>query len=74
MATNFPGALDSFSTKTSGDTISESHINDPQDSIEALEVKLAHTIPETVYRKTVPESVSRTASIGDPCPLAKALD
>ena len=39
-ATNFPTSLDSYSTKNSGDTISESHINDPQDAIEALEAKV----------------------------------
>lgn len=40
MATNYPGALDSYSTKTAGDTIAEGHINDPQDAIEALEAKV----------------------------------
>jgi len=39
-ASNFPGALDSYSTKNAADTISESHINDPQDAIEALEAKV----------------------------------
>ena len=39
-ATNFPGSLDSYSTKSSGDTISEAHINDPQDAIEAIEAKI----------------------------------
>ncbi len=40
MSTNFPSSLDSYSTKSSGDTISEAHINDPQDAIEALEAKV----------------------------------
>jgi hypothetical protein len=40
VATNFPGSLDSYSTKTSGQTIAESHINDPQDAIEAIEAKV----------------------------------
>jgi len=39
-ATNFPGSLDSYSTKSSGDTIAEGHINDPQDAIEAIEAKI----------------------------------
>ncbi|MBU0598968.1 hypothetical protein KKF61_08360 [Patescibacteria group bacterium] len=40
MATNFPTSLDSYSTKVSGNTIAEGHINDPQDAIEALEAKV----------------------------------
>ena len=40
MATNFPADLDSYSTKGSGDTISEDHINNMQDAIEAIEAKL----------------------------------
>ena len=39
-ASNFPGSLDSYSTKSSGDTIAEGHINDPQDAIEAIEAKV----------------------------------
>lgn len=39
-ATNFPTSLDSYSTKNSGDTISEAHINNVQDAIEALETKI----------------------------------
>ena len=38
-ASNFPGSLDSYSTKSSGDTIAEGHVNDPQDAIEAIEAK-----------------------------------
>src|SRR4030042_6649951 len=40
MATLYPTSLDSYSTKSAGDTISEAHINDPQDAIEALETKV----------------------------------
>jgi len=40
MATNFPTTLDAYSTKNAGDTISESHVNDVQDAVEALEAKL----------------------------------
>ena len=39
MATNYPGSLDSYSTKAASDTIAEGHINDPQDAIEAIEAK-----------------------------------
>ena len=40
MATNYPGSLDSYSTKAASDTIAEGHINDPQDAIEAIEAKV----------------------------------
>jgi len=41
MSTQFPvTAIDSFSTKSSGDTISESHVNDLQDAVMALETKV----------------------------------
>lgn len=40
MASNYPSSLDSYSTKASSDTITEGHINDPQDAIEALEAKV----------------------------------
>lgn len=40
MATNYPGSLDSYSTKNASDTIAEGHINDPQDAIEAIEAKV----------------------------------
>ena len=40
MATNFPTSLDSYSTKNAGDTIDESHVNDLQDAVEALEAKV----------------------------------
>ncbi len=39
-ATNFPGSLDSYSTKNSGDTITEGHVNDIQDAVEAIEAKI----------------------------------
>jgi hypothetical protein len=39
-ATNFPTSLDSYSTKSAGDTIAEGHINDVQDAVEALEAKV----------------------------------
>lgn len=37
MATNFPGSLDSYTTKTSGTTIEASHVNDLQDAVEQIE-------------------------------------
>jgi hypothetical protein len=41
MSTNFPGtAIDSYTTKSSGDTVSESHINNLQDAVVALETKV----------------------------------
>ena len=41
MATNYPTALDSYSTKLDNvDYYAAAHINDPQDAIEALEAKL----------------------------------
>ena len=40
MATNYPGSLDSYSTKAASDTIAEGHINDPQNAIEAIEAKV----------------------------------
>jgi len=39
MATNYPGALDSYTTKNAGDTISESHVNNLQDAVVATETK-----------------------------------
>lgn len=39
-ATNYPGSLDSYTTKSAGDTIQESHVNDMQDAIKAIEAKL----------------------------------
>uniref|UniRef100_A0A6M3JBN1 Uncharacterized protein n=1 Tax=viral metagenome TaxID=1070528 RepID=A0A6M3JBN1_9ZZZZ len=38
----FPTNLDSFSTKTSGQTISESHVNDLQTAIVAVETKIGY--------------------------------
>lgn len=40
MAISFPTSLDTFTTRISGDTISEDHMNDVQDAIEALEAKV----------------------------------
>lgn len=40
MSTNFPTSLDSYTTKNSGDTISEGHVNDLQDAVVAAETKL----------------------------------
>lgn len=40
MAISFPTGLDSFTTRNSGDTISEDHVNDLQDAVEALEAKV----------------------------------
>lgn len=39
-ATNFPTSLDSYTTKTSIHDVQASHINDPQDAIEALQAKV----------------------------------
>ena len=42
MSTNYPGALDSYSTKVDGvDDVLAAHINNPQDAIEAIEAELA---------------------------------
>ena len=43
MAVTFPTALDSFTDRSSGDTISEDHMNDVQDAIELLEAKVGIT-------------------------------
>lgn len=60
MATNYPGSLDSYSTKAVGNTISESHINDPQDAIEAIEEKVG-----TGASGTIAQSAStNTALLG----------
>ena len=40
MAVTFPTTLDSFTDRSSGDTISEDHMNDVQDAIELLEAKV----------------------------------
>lgn len=41
MSTNYPGALDSYSTKVDGvDDVLAAHINNPQDAIEAIEAEL----------------------------------
>jgi len=40
MSSNFPTSLDTYTTKQTGDTIAPSHINNPQDAIEAIEVKV----------------------------------
>ena len=40
MAVTFPTTLDSFADRSSGDTISEDHMNDVQDAIELLEAKV----------------------------------
>jgi len=40
MAVTFPTTLDSFTDRSSGDTISEDHMNDVQDAIEFLEAKV----------------------------------
>lgn len=40
MSTNYPGSLDSYTTKVDGvDDVLAAHINDPQDAIEALEAQ-----------------------------------
>lgn len=41
MSTNYPGSLDSYTTKVDGvDDVLASHINDPQDAIVAIETEL----------------------------------
>ena len=40
MAVTFPTTLDSFADRSSGDTISEDHVNDLQDAVEFLEAKV----------------------------------
>ena len=40
MAVTFPTTLDSFTDRSSGDTISEDHVNDLQDAVEFLEAKV----------------------------------
>lgn len=40
MSTSFPTSLDSYGTKTSGQTVAESHINDIQDAVVALQTKV----------------------------------
>jgi len=40
MATNFPTSLDSYNTKTAGDTIEEGHVNNLQDAMVAAETKV----------------------------------
>lgn len=40
MAINFPTSLDTFTTKTTADDVEAAHMNDPQDAIEALEIKM----------------------------------
>lgn len=39
-STNFPTSLDSYTTKNSGDTILESHVNNLQDAVVATEIKI----------------------------------
>lgn len=40
MSTNFPSSLDSFATRTAGQTIGSAHINNLQDAVAALEAKV----------------------------------
>jgi hypothetical protein len=40
MSTQFPTAIDSFTTKTGGQTIDEAHINNLQDAVVALQTKV----------------------------------
>lgn len=40
MATNFPTSIDSYTTRSDGNTITAAMFNDPQDAIEALEAKV----------------------------------
>lgn len=49
-ATNYPSSLDSYVTRSAGDTIQESHVNDVQDAIEAIEAKLRLSTQNVVSR------------------------
>lgn len=40
MSTNFPSSLDSYTTHAEGDVIDNTHVNNPQDAIVALETKV----------------------------------
>lgn len=40
MSTNFPTSIDSFSTRSNGQVIDASHVNNLQDSVAALETKI----------------------------------
>ena len=40
MSTNYPTSIDVYTPKISGDTVSETHINNVEDAIEALEAKV----------------------------------
>jgi len=64
-ATNFPGSLDSYSTKSSGDTISEAHINDPQDAIEATEAKIGTGASTPTVNKILSGTGVGTSAWGD---------
>lgn len=50
MSTNFPGAIDSYSTKVDGVTqVLAAHINDPQDAIVAIEEELSARNANLLY-------------------------
>jgi len=43
MATSYPGSLDSYATRTSGQTIAEGHVNDLQDAMVAIQTAFGAT-------------------------------
>lgn len=45
MAASYPGSAKSFTTKTNGQTIDPSHVNDLQDEVNAIEVDLIAGLP-----------------------------
>ena len=73
MATNFPGSLDSYSTKAASDTITEGHINDPQDAIEAIEAKVGTGASTPVANKVL-ISDGTGASTWDTVDVANMID
>lgn len=40
MASSYPGAIDSFTTKSAGQTITAAHVNDMQDAVVAVQTEL----------------------------------
>lgn len=64
MAINFPTSLDSFTPRTSGQTISEDHVNDLQLGVEALEEKVGIDGEELIQEGDAVLFYADTAPIG----------
>jgi hypothetical protein len=65
MATSYPNAIDSYTTKTDGvDTVSAAHINDPQDAIVAIETELG-TNPRGPYASVGAGLAAKVSKAGD---------